>query len=213
MEFLNSWLQGIITAVVVTTIIEMILPSGNSKKYIKVVLGVYVVFNIITPVINQFFHSDFELSSILNIEEYTKKMETYEVNTKDSKIEKTNEQNIKEIYQSNLKKDMKAKLEEKGYEVRQIEVEIEDENSYEIKQVSLVLEKRKETKEEKIETREAQVNILEIEEVEIEIGESKQKEKQEEKKDMTEREKKEIKEYLTSVYEIKEIEIYERKKG
>ncbi len=205
MGFLNSWLQGIIIAVVVTTIIEMILPSGNSKKYIKVVLGVYVVFNIITPVINQFFHSDFELSSILNIEEYTKKMETYEVNTKDIKIEETNEQNIKEIYQSNLKKDMKAKLKEKGYEVKQIEMEIEKEESYQIKQISLLLEKGAEVKEENIEE---QVNIAEIEEVEIKIGESKEEEKQEVKSKITEREKKEIKEYLTSVYEIKDIIIY-----
>lgn len=205
MGFLNSWLQGIIIAVVVTTIIEMILPSGNSKKYIKVVLGVYVVFNIITPVINQFFHSDLELSSILNIEEYTKKMETYEVNTKDIKIEETNEQNIKEIYQSNLKKDMKAKLKEKGYEVKQIEMEIEKEESYQIKQISLLLEKGAEVKEENIEE---QVNIAEIEEVEIKIGESKEEEKQEVKSKITEREKKEIKEYLTSVYEIKDIIIY-----
>ncbi len=205
MGFLNSWLQGIITAVVVTTIIEMILPSGNSKKYIKVVLGVYVVFNIITPVINQFFHSDFELSSILNIEEYTKKMETYEVNTKDIKIEETNEQNIKEIYQSNLKKDMKAKLKEKGYEVKQIEMEIEKEESYQIKQISLLIEKGAEVKEENIEE---QVNIAEIEEVEIKIGGSKEKEKQEAKSKLAEREKKEIKEYLTSVYEIKDIIIY-----
>jgi len=205
MGFLNSWLQGIIIAVVVTTIIEMILPSGNSKKYIKVVLGVYVVFNIITPVINQFFHSDFELSSILNIEEYTKKMETYEVNTKDIKIEETNEQNIKEIYQSNLKKDMKAKLKEKGYEVKQIEMEIEKEESYQIKQISLLLEKGAEVKEENIEE---QVNIAEIEEVEIKIGGSKEKEKQEAKSKLAEREKKEIKEYLTSVYEIKDIIIY-----
>lgn len=205
MGFLNSWLQGIIIAVVVTTIIEMILPSGNSKKYIKVVLGVYVVFNIITPVINQFFHSDFELSSILNIEEYTKKMETYEVNTKDIKIEETNEQNIKEIYQSNLKKDMKAKLKEKGYEVKQIEMEIEKEESYQIKQISLLIEKGAEVKEENIEE---QVNIAEIEEVEIKIGGSKEKEKQEAKSKLAEREKKEIKEYLTSVYEIKDIIIY-----
>ena len=205
MGFLNSWLQGIIIAVVVTTIIEMILPSGNSKKYIKVVLGVYVVFNIITPVINQFFHSDFELSSILNIEEYTKKMETYEVNTKDIKIEETNEQNIKEIYQSNLKKDMKAKLKEKGYEVKQIEMEIEKEESYQIKQISLLIEKGAEVKEENIEE---QVNIAEIEEVEIKIGGSKAKEKHEAKSKLAEREKTQIKEYLTSVYEIKDIIIY-----
>lgn len=208
MEFLNSWLQGIIIAVVVATIIEMILPSGNSKKYIKVVLGVYIVFNIITPVVNQFLKSDFELSSILNIEEYAKKMETYEVDTKNINIEESNQQNIKQIYQTNLKKDIKAKLEEKGYEVKKIEMELAKEEEYQIKQISLWLEKKKEEKEEVIEN---EIKIQEIEEVEIKIGESKQEELPEEKSKLTEKEKKEIKEYVASVYEIKEITIYERK--
>lgn len=209
MEFLNSWLQGIMVAVIITTIIEMILPNGNSKKYIKVVLGVYVVFTIITPVVNQFVKSDFELSSILNIEEYTKKMEAYEVDTKNINIEEANQQNIKEIYQTNLKKDMKAKLEEKGYDVKKIEIELEKAESYKIKQAGILLEKRKE--EEKEETVENEVKIQEIEEieeVEIKIGENKKEEVQVENSNITEKEKKEIREYLTSVYEIKEIIIY-----
>lgn len=205
MEFLNSWLQGIMVAVIITTIIEMILPNGNIKKYIKVVLGVYVVFTIITPVVNQFVKSDFELSSVLNIEEYTKKMEAYEVDTKNINIEEANQQNIKEIYQTNLKKDMKAKLEEKGYDVKKIEIELEKAESYQIKQVGLLLEKMKEEKEEAVGN---EVKIQEIEEVKIEIGENKQEEVKVENSNITEKEKKEIKEYLTSVYEIKEIIIY-----
>ena len=96
MEFLNSWLQGIIIAVIITTIIEMILPKGNTKKYVKVVLGIYVVFNIMTPVVNKFFDSNFELSSIINIEDYMRKMESYEVSSKD--INESNEDNIKQVY-------------------------------------------------------------------------------------------------------------------
>ena len=113
MEFLNTWLQGIIVAVVIASIIQMILPNGNNKKYIKVVLGVYVVFQIITPVINKFFNSDFEVSSLIDIDKYTKKMETYEVSSKNTDINKTNVDSIKQIYITNLKKDIKTKLEDK----------------------------------------------------------------------------------------------------
>ena len=67
MEFLNNWLQGIVVAVVIASIIQMILPNGNNKKYIKVVLGIYVVFQIITPVVNKFFNSNFEISSLIDI--------------------------------------------------------------------------------------------------------------------------------------------------
>ena len=78
MNFLNTWLQGIIVCVIIVTIIELILPSGSTKKYIKVVLGMFILFNIITPVINKITKNNFEISSIINMDEYSKKMKTYE---------------------------------------------------------------------------------------------------------------------------------------
>ena len=32
MDFLNTWIQEIITSVAIATIIELILPNGNNKK-------------------------------------------------------------------------------------------------------------------------------------------------------------------------------------
>lgn len=202
MNFLNSWLQGIIISVIVATIIEMILPNGNTKKYVKVVLGIYVVFNIITPIINEFTNSNFELSSIINIEEYTKKMDTYEVSS--NNIEKSNEENIKQIYISNLKNDITAKLEEKEYSVKKVDIEIENNETYKIKNVELSLSK-KEAKEEQETKNEVVIN--EIEKVEIQVGEKKKDDAKEEKSDLTESEKKEIKKYLSSVYELQEKQI------
>lgn len=202
MNFLNSWLQGITISVIVATIIEMILPNGNNKKYVKVVLGIYVVFNIITPIINQLTNSNFELSSIINIEEYTKKMDTYEVSS--NNIEKSNEENIKQIYISNLKNDITAKLEEKEYLVKKVDVKIENDETYKIKNIELFVSK-KEAKEEQ-ETK-SKVVINEIEKVEIQVGEKKKDDIKEEKSDVTENEKKEIRKYLSSVYEIQEKQI------
>lgn len=200
MDFLNSWLQGIVISVIIATIIEMILPGGNTKKYVKVVLGVYVVFNIITPIINQFTNSNFELSSIINIEEYTKEMETYEVASKN--IDESNEENIKQMYINNLKNDIVAKLEEKDYLAKKVEVEIENDETYKIKSINLSLEK---VEQEEIE-QENKMIINEIEVVEIQIGEEK-KETKEKQSNITEKEIKEIKNYLSSVYEIKEKQI------
>jgi len=201
MEFLNSWLQGIIISVVVATIIEMILPNGNTKKYVKIVLGIYVVFNIITPIINQFTNSNFEFSSIINIEEYTEKMDTYEVSSKS--IDELNEKNIEQLYITNLKNDITAKLEEKDYLTKNIEVEIENDKTYEIKSINLILEKKE--KEEQSISYENKVIINEIEEVKIQVSKEKQKTKEE--KNITEKEINEIKSYLSSIYEIKEKQI------
>ena len=48
---INSWAQKIIIVVVISTIIEMILPNGKNKKYIKTVMGIYIIFVIIQPII------------------------------------------------------------------------------------------------------------------------------------------------------------------
>ena len=102
MNFLNTWLQGIIVCVIIATIIELILPSGSTKKYIKVVLGMFIVFNIITPVINKITKNNFEISSIINMDEYSKKMKTYETSSQNQVSSNANEQTIKQIYISKL---------------------------------------------------------------------------------------------------------------
>ena len=48
---ITLWAQGIIVALIVGTILEMILPSGNNKKYIKMMIGLYVLYTIISPVV------------------------------------------------------------------------------------------------------------------------------------------------------------------
>ena len=70
MEWVNSWIQGIIIAVIISTIIEMILPQGNCKKYIKVVIGVYILFTIVSPVITKLSGKDFSLSNMIDLDEY-----------------------------------------------------------------------------------------------------------------------------------------------
>lgn len=205
MGFLNSWLQGIIIAVIVTTIIEMILPDGNTKKYVKVVLGIYVVFNIIAPIINQFTNSNFEISSIIDIDKYTKEIKSYETSSTD--IDKTNEDSIKQIYINNLKKDIIAKLEEKEYIVNDINIKLENDDTYEIKDITLFIKKIENINENKNKNNEEQIIINEIDTVYIEIQENKNLNINIEESNITENDKKEIKKYLSSVYEIQEKQI------
>ena len=68
-EFLSSWAQGIIVAVIIATLIEMILPNSSSKKYVKVVIGMYILFTIVSPIIKKLGGKDINLNTI-NIEKY-----------------------------------------------------------------------------------------------------------------------------------------------
>lgn len=193
MEFITSWVQGIIIAVIIGTILEMLLSNGNSKKYIKVVIGVYIVFNIVSPIISKFTGSEFKLDSVIDINKYEDKISSYEIDAKN--LENTNNSNIKEVYILNLKKDIKAKIEEKGYIVNIIQIEIENTDEYKVKNINMTISKKENDKEEK--------KVNEIEKVNIEVKiENNAIEETTEMIRLTENEIKEIKEYISSVYEI-----------
>ena len=40
---ISKWSQSIIIAIVIGSIITMILPEGKNKKYIKMIIGVYIL--------------------------------------------------------------------------------------------------------------------------------------------------------------------------
>ena len=74
-EFMSSWAEQIVLAVIVATIIEMILPKNKNKKYIQMVIGIYVLFNIISPIIKN--KDNFSIEKY-NIENYQNNLK-YEV--------------------------------------------------------------------------------------------------------------------------------------
>ena len=197
-EWLNNWAQGIIVSVIIATIIEMILPNGSSKKYVKVVVGIYILFTIISPIITKFSSNNFNINDILDTKAYEEQMAKSDEDIS-KKIEENNNRTIKDIYQSNLESDIKAKLKDKGYEVLNTYIQIRDDENYTIEFISLSLDK-KETEESN------QVRNIEIEEVNIQIGETNT---QESDTSLGASEKQEIAEYISSTYDIdiKNIEI------
>ena len=139
MEFLNTWVQGIIVAVVIATILEMILPNGNNKKYIKMIIGIFIMYNIVSPVITKFTGKSIEFDDVIDIEKYVSDTKKYKLNT--NEINKQYENNIQEVYILNLKKDIKSKIEEKGYFVNTIKIELDNTKDYEVSKLSLVIYK------------------------------------------------------------------------
>ena len=53
-EWLKNWTNSIIVAVIIAVIFELIIPNGNNKKYIKMVINLYVLFVILNPLISKF---------------------------------------------------------------------------------------------------------------------------------------------------------------
>ena len=199
-EWLNNWAQGIIVAVIIATIIEMILPNGSSKKYVKVVVGLYILFTIISPAIKKFTSKDFNVNDLLDTKAYEEQMAKSDEEIS-KKIEENNNRTIKDIYQSNLESDIKAKLKDKGYDVLSTYIQIRDDENYTIEFISLSVDKEETTpnteNSEKSNTGTIQIN--EVEEVNIQIGENTTKENN---TTITSSEKQKIAQYISSTYDI-----------
>lgn len=200
-DFISSWAEQIIVAVIIATIIEMILPNGNNKKYIKVVIGVYILFTVLSPILGKITNIDF---GNIDYDKYLWEFETSCVMS-DSLVQNNDKTTI-EMYINNLKQDMKSKLKEQGYIVNNVDVEIEmknEKNYGKIKSISLRLyksEKENEEEDKEEERIKFSISVNKIEEVKIINNTTNTKNSK--KEEIKNSEKNEIKRYLSSVYEV-----------
>lgn len=125
MSWINSWMNSLVTSVIVVTILELILPEGKNKKYIKMVMGLYLLFAIISPVITKLTNNSLDLKAVTEYEETIMNS-----NKTVQALETTTEQNVNLLYKKNITNTIKEELESKGYEVTYINLDI-DKNNYE----------------------------------------------------------------------------------
>ena len=196
--FIRSWAEGIIVAVIVASIIELILPQGSSKKYIKVVIGVYILFVIIAPVINNFKSQDINISNSINLEENEKYMQV-----SSSNLEEKNILNIKNIYKINLKSDIKTKLQNKEYIVDSVDVEISDDEKYSINKITVKISGKQEDDEKrKIEEKKVITIVDNIEKVKVDISKNETKNNNDEDFKISQKEIEKLKDYLSNIYDV-----------
>lgn len=204
-EGLSTWAEQIIVAVIIASLIEMILPNGNNKKYIKTVIGVYILFTILSPILSKI--TNFDLKEI-DYESYFKNTDTYQ--TMSESLSSKNDQSVEEIYILNLKQDMTQKLKEKGYLAQKIIIKLnleEGENYGRLTEIYITASQIEEKNSDNENNENTLTNQIEISKVEmVAIGNQvNQAETTKTKKNiLSSSQKKEIKKYLSNVYEVKE---------
>lgn len=115
-EFLSNWIEQIAIAVIIVSIFELILPKGNIKKYIKVILGTYIIFCMISPFVNStnlFDVDNLDLNELTN--NSTKKVTIDKSQTIDSRLQ--------ELYIAEIKKTIETKVKEHGYELYKAKID------------------------------------------------------------------------------------------
>ena len=65
-EFMRIWCEEIIVSVIVAIIIEMFVPQGNIKKYVRVVIGIYIMFVILNPIVSNIDKVQIESIAVSN---------------------------------------------------------------------------------------------------------------------------------------------------
>ncbi len=195
-KFINSWAQGIILAVIIATIIEIILPEGKNKKYVKTVIGVYILFTIIYPLINKFTKTNINTL----IENTTKQMSTYQEN---NSLKIDTDKYIESTYKKKIEEDIRKRANEKNLNITLLNVyiETEDENRYGMLN-SLVM------KVEKKETSKKNNDVNQIKEINISKNVQNNEIIENKDKTVTEKEVNEFKEYINSTYYLEKEKIH-----
>ena len=210
-SFISSWAQQIIFAVIIGTILQMLLPEGKNKKYIKIVIGIYVLFAVISPVIGKKID--------LNLNEFN-----LSVNSEESNLDETSQEQINDLYTTNLKQDIISKIKNKGYNCENIKLKTNE--NYEVLEINIIgiyelkdsdekesdknsfyensnnVQNNKITNSQNEKSNIAKVNSVVINE--IQIGETENNIEDQVVKGISTSEKKKLKEYLSETYNVKE---------
>lgn len=207
-SFLSSWVKNLALALIIVSILEMILPNNKTKKYVKMIMGLYILFSIISPFIentDKLNLDNFDLNSYIE--------KTQKTSITSEKLDQASMDNrLNQIYKEELEKDITQKIKEKGYEVEKCKVvaHISEKNS-EIEKITLKIsgktnenENNKETSS-KIENK-IITEIQKIQKIDICVDKNKEKEcdNKEENMNITKTDIQIIKKFLINEYGVSE---------
>lgn len=143
-EFISNWAKGLTMAVIIISILEMILPNNKTKKYVRMIMGVFLLFTIISPFIQNDIKQEL---SVANLEDLFSNQT--QIESKDEINQTSMNERIEELYIQELEKDIKNKMNEKGYEIEKIKIDVniaDEQSETKINKIKLKLQKMQESK-------------------------------------------------------------------
>jgi len=196
-EWLKTWSNQIIVATIIAIILEMLLPEGNNKKYIKMIIGVYVLITVINPVITKVTGNSLVIENF----EYNKYFDdSISISSSSEEFEKTNSKLITQAYIESIENDIKSKIEQKGYKVLDCKINIiGDENPEKYGTLTNIYLQLSTQEEESENT--SNFNNIQIENFEINVNNTKAENEQEKIK-IKDIDIEVLKEYLSNEYSL-----------
>lgn len=127
---IRDFIKQIIYISVVAIIIELILPKGNTKKYVYVILSLFILLNVISPIINILRDIDMQqiyedILANISIESEKNSFNAVEVFS-----EYKNEKVLEEA-EEKLLVEIKEKLSNMNIELKELDLDFTDEYEFE----------------------------------------------------------------------------------
>ncbi|MBC8588439.1 stage III sporulation protein AF [Tissierellaceae bacterium BX21] len=137
-------MKDIVVLFVIISLVELIIPKGNMKKYVDFIIGIIIVFTVISP-FTKLINFD------INLDE---KIETFsnDITMKEDVVSTQNEQ-IEEIFKTNLSSEIKKIVKENSYyKVKDIYISTkpDDQNLLLIEYINIILDTDKQSKDSEI---------------------------------------------------------------
>ena len=174
-EFISTWAEQIIVALIIVIIFELIIPEGKNKKYIKLVMGLFVLYSIINPILGK-------KATNIHWNEVLEEFNTVEVSSQNTL---SLDSNIEQLYEENIIENIQNTLKEKGYKSNNMKVKIdyeEGENYGSIESIEMNISKEEtsgnndikieEVNIENNHTQDSNISDTEIEEIKKIIGDT-----------------------------------------
>lgn len=142
-NFVTSWLKDIVSLFIMISIIDLVMPKGNMKRFVDFVVGLLIIFTVINPFIKLVkgnFNWEMEVMKYIDTENIS--------SNKELVIEQ--EKQVESLYKEKINDEIKNYIEDNSiYNVYDIELEIYQtkENYGEIKSVNIILAKEEEENE------------------------------------------------------------------
>ncbi|NLN41650.1 MAG: stage III sporulation protein AF [Clostridiales bacterium] len=104
---LNQWISNMVAVVILATLLDMVLPNGNLKKYTKFFMGLITILVILQPIIK--LTGNFpQLTKNLWIKQIDAELEA--MNVQNKALEINQEKYLIELYKNRLEEDVVSRV-------------------------------------------------------------------------------------------------------
>lgn len=195
LDFIRDWIEQITVAVIIVSIFEMLLPNGKSKKYIKMILGIFIVFNLISPFVKSSNLYNFNVNEA--IDGYMD-----EIGVNNSVSQNTIDNKIEELYIKELEQNIADSVEELGYKVDRCKINANiyaDDKDAGIDSINISISSKNDNH---IQGTNVETNIRTVNEIKVEVDIENETNIETNTNSITDKDIKKIKKHLNDYYEI-----------